>query len=81
MEALMAAAQSPDTFTKFIFGLLASLMAAGVIGIWSMSNSVARMDERMSSYIQVQRETNESVSKRLEQVDVRLRMLERTSQP
>jgi hypothetical protein len=77
----MAAVQSPDPFTRFIFGLLATLMAAGVIGIWSMSNSVARMDERMMSYIQVQRETNESVSKRLEQVDIRLRLLERAPQP
>jgi hypothetical protein len=75
LEALMP----NDQFTKTVMGLVVTLIAAGVIGIWNMSISVARMEERMQSYIDVQKATNDQVANRLEQVDVRLRMLERNN--
>ena len=39
-----------DRFTKIVFGVLTTLVATGVIGIWSMSISLARLDERLSQF-------------------------------
>jgi hypothetical protein len=39
-----------DRFTKMVFGVLTTLVAAGVVGIWSMSVSLARLDERLLSF-------------------------------
>lgn len=66
-----------DPIHKLFYGVVATLLAAGVVGIWSMSNSVARMDERMSNYIEVQRETNAAVFRRLEDQETRIRAVER----
>jgi hypothetical protein len=33
-----------------VFGVLTTLVAAGVVGIWSMSVSLARLDERLLSF-------------------------------
>lgn len=38
-----------ETFTKFIMTTLAGLLATGIAGIWSLSNNVARLEERVSS--------------------------------
>lgn len=38
------------TFTKAVMAVVCTLLAAGVIGVWSMSISLARLDEKFSSF-------------------------------
>ncbi len=35
---------------KMAFGIIATLIAAGVIGLWQMNGNVARLEERVSSW-------------------------------
>ncbi len=38
---------------KMAFGIIATLIAAGVIGLWQMNGNVARLEERVSSWTQI----------------------------
>ena len=66
-------------FERAIQALLIALVTAGVAGLWTMTASVARLEERMDNYIEIQRETNQVTNRRLEQIDDRLRLIERYS--
>lgn len=63
-------------FERIVQMLLVALVTAGVAGLWSMTASFARLEERMDNYIDVQRETNTTVTRRLEQIDSRIRLIE-----
>jgi len=65
-----------DDFNKIAISVIVALVAAGVVGLWMMSQSVTRMEERLANYIETQRETNTNVVRRLDQVDTRIRSLE-----
>lgn len=58
-----------DRFTKVVFGVLTTLLGAGVVGVWSMSISLARLDERFSSF-------SNTFTERLAEQVVRLQKLE-----
>lgn len=42
-----------DPFGRWIMTLMAGLVAAGVAGLWQLSTSVARLDERLGNWIAV----------------------------
>lgn len=42
-----------DTFTKIAVTVMGALIAAGVLGIWSMSQSVTRLEERVASWTNI----------------------------
>lgn len=63
-------------FERAIQGLLIALVAAGVAGLWTMTTNVARVEERLSNYIDIQRDTNQTINRRLDQIDQRLRLIE-----
>jgi len=64
-------------FERIVQMLLVGLVTAGVAGLWAMTANIARLEERMDNYIEVQRETNQAVTHRLEQIDDRIRLIER----
>lgn len=41
----------PDAFTKWLLGLCASFLLAGVVAIWNMSNQLSALDERIANWI------------------------------
>lgn len=63
-------------FERVVQMLLVALVTAGVAGLWTMTASFARLEERIDNYIAVQRETNENASRRTDQIEERLRMIE-----
>ena len=63
-------------FERIIQMLLVALVTAGVAGLWTMTASFARLEERMDNYILIQRETNAKITRRTEQIDERLRLIE-----
>jgi len=40
----------PDMFTKFVQTVVAGTLVIGVIGLWTLSNHVATLDERVSNW-------------------------------
>jgi hypothetical protein len=40
-----------DRFEKWMMTIMAGLAAAGVAGLWSMSTSVARLEERLANWV------------------------------
>ncbi len=46
-------ADSSPLWEKSAFFIIASLILAGVVGLWQMSGNVARLEERVSSWTQI----------------------------
>lgn len=42
-----------QVWEKIAFSIIATLIAAGVIGLWQMNGNVARLEERVSSWTQI----------------------------
>jgi hypothetical protein len=40
-------------FEKWMMGIMATLIAVGVAGVWNMSTSVARLEERLANWVVV----------------------------
>ena len=39
--------ERPDTFTRWLLGIVASLIAAGVVALWNLNGNFQRLDERV----------------------------------
>ncbi|MGE0677757.1 hypothetical protein [Pseudolabrys sp.] len=50
-EVTQGKSGSPDTFVRLVLGCVAALLVAGVIGLFGMSNTLVRMDERMTAVV------------------------------
>lgn len=46
-------ADGSQAWEKVAFTIIATLIAAGVIGLWQMNGNVARLEERVSSWTQI----------------------------
>lgn len=66
----------PDTFTKWAFGILAVLVAAGVIGVWSMSSTLARLEGRFDTWTHNVSERLDATTKHNELIERRIGVLE-----
>ena len=51
--------------TKIFFGVSTTLIAAGVVGVWSMSTTLSRLDERVANW-------TKAVSERLDYATSRI---------
>ena len=65
-----------DKFTKMILGVVASLMAAGVIALWQMTANVARLEERVGLWTRVFETRFEETSKQVRELNRRVDRLE-----
>ena len=66
-----------DLFGRWIMTIMAGLVAAGVAGLWQLSTSVARLDERLGNWIAVSERISSRVSRDLREADRRLDAIER----
>jgi hypothetical protein len=57
-----------DRFTKIFFGVSTSLIAAGVIGVWSMSTTLSRLDERVANWTKTVSERLDYATTRIDQI-------------
>lgn len=64
----MSTGQPNDSFTRWALGFLATLAVAGVIGVFSMSSSLTRLDERVANLIAVVNERIGDSVKRLDAI-------------
>lgn len=66
----MPTASSPeDRFTKIAFAVITTLIGAGVVGVWSMSNSLSRVEERVAIWTQVSTDRMAQMNTRLDTVE------------
>jgi hypothetical protein len=70
--------RSTDTFTRIAVSVIGAVIAGGVIGIWSMGQSVARLEERVASWTVIFERRMESFDKELREQDHRVDGLEST---
>lgn len=62
-------AQAPDDrFTKIFFGVSTSLIAAGVVGIFTMSTTLSRLDERVAVWTKTVSERLDYATSRIDQI-------------
>ena len=66
-----------DLFGRWIMTIMAGLVAAGVAGLWQLSTSVARLDERLGNWITVSERLSTQVARDLRDADRRLDAIER----
>ena len=66
----------PDAFTKFGFGVIATLVAAGVIGVWSMSSTLSRLEGRFDVWTHTVTERLDATAKNTEIIERRIGVLE-----
>jgi len=71
----------PDPFGRWMMTIMAGLVAAGVAGLWQLSTSVARLDERLGNWISVSERLFNQVARDLREVDRRLDAVERDHPP
>ena len=76
-EPLSGPPPDRDPFGRWIMTLMAGLVAAGVAGLWQLSTSVARLDERLGNWIAVSERISSRVSRDLREADRRLDAIER----
>lgn len=57
-----------DAFQRWLLSLVAVLMAAGVIGLWSMTQTLTRLEERVASWTRVFEARFEETSRGLNNV-------------
>jgi hypothetical protein len=57
-----------DRFTKIAFALLVPLVTAGVVGIFGMSTSVSRLDERVAVLTKTLSERVDYATSRIDQI-------------
>ncbi|MCK1742175.1 hypothetical protein IVA80_15225 [Bradyrhizobium sp. 139] len=57
-----------DRFTRIFFGVSTSLIAAGVLGVWSMSTTLSRLDERVAILGKTFSDRIDTASKQIEQI-------------
>jgi len=50
-----------DAFTRWMMGVIAALMTAAVIGLFTMSNTLARIDERVAVLMEKAASANNSI--------------------
>ncbi len=53
MTGISGRADASHAWEKVAFTIIATLIAAGVIGLWQMNGNVARLEERVSSWTQI----------------------------
>jgi hypothetical protein len=58
-----------DRFTKIAFAVITTLIATGVVGVWSMSTSLSRLEERVAFWTQVGNDRMTQMNARVEQVE------------
>jgi hypothetical protein len=58
-----------DRFTKIAFAVITTLIATGVVGVWTMSTSISRLEERVGIWTQVGNDRMNALSARVDQVD------------
>ena len=58
-----------DRFTKIAFAVVTTLITTGVVGIWSMSTSLSRLEERVAIWTQVGNDRMAAISSRVDQVE------------
>lgn len=73
----MIKTDTDDRFTKVAFGVLTTLIATGVIGVWSMSITLGRLDERVAISTKIGNEKMDSISSRVDRVATDQRDAER----
>jgi hypothetical protein len=74
---LVMAEESEISFAKVSFTIVAALCAAGIIGMWSMSANVARLDERVANLTKMMSDRIELTSARIDQMAKDQREIER----
>lgn len=67
---------SADRFWRLVGGALVAVIAAGVVGLWNMNASVARLEERVAGWTRTFEQRFEATSVELRTHDRRLDALE-----
>lgn len=57
-----------DRFTKISFAIITTLVSAGVVGIFSMSTSLSRLDERVANWTKTVTERVDYATMRIDQI-------------
>lgn len=57
---------SEDRFTQVSFAVIVVLVAAGVVGVWSMSSSLGRLEERVAIWTRVYGDKMDSATLRID---------------
>lgn len=66
-----------DRFSQIVVGVLTTVIAAGIIGMWSMTVSFGRLDERLANWMREETRTIDSATNRIDQIARDQRELER----
>jgi len=69
--------RGPDQFERWMMTIMAALVAAGVAGVWQLSTSVARLEERVANLVVVSNDTFRQIALDLRGMDTRINMIER----
>ena len=71
MEKLMSGlAKNEPRWEKVAFSVIAGLILAGVLGLWSMSINVGRLEERVASWTALYEKRFDGMDKRFERFEV-----------
>lgn len=77
--------KTPDQFTKILLSVVTGLIGAGVLGMWNLSHTVARLEERIAYSISSSDKLFVQISADLRTLDSRVSAIERrpyaTTQP
>jgi uncharacterized membrane protein YccC len=73
-----AAAPAPrDSFEKTLLSVVVVLVAAGVIGLWQMSISVARLEDRLAHWVEGNNKLFASIAEQNRDMARRIEAIER----
>lgn len=65
-------AAMPLVWEKSAFGIIASLIGSGVIGLWTLSINVGRLEERVSAWTILYEKRFDGMEKKFDRYDVEL---------
>jgi hypothetical protein len=66
-----------DRFTQVIAGVMTSLIASGIIALWTMSVTVGRLDERLANWMKEGNNRLEYATHRIDEISRDQRDIER----
>lgn len=68
-EVLRLRSAMTAIFEKSAFGVIATLIGSGVIGLWSLSVNVGRLEERVSAWTTLYEKRFDGMDRRFERYD------------
>ncbi|WP_454627797.1 hypothetical protein [Bradyrhizobium cenepequi] len=73
----MTKPDTTDRFTQIAFAVITTLITAGVIGVWSMSGSLGRLEERVAIWTKVGNDKMDYITARVDEIQKQQRDSER----